>query len=63
LRTDQALPDSACSCQLALPRQQEHLGSNPAQRLMVLGAQVVAAVLVAELVDGCRAAPLLERKE
>lgn len=45
------LPYSACSCQLALPGQQERLGSNPAQSLMVLGAKVVGAVLVAELVD------------
>jgi hypothetical protein len=50
----QSLPGSACSRQLALPGQQEHLGSNLAQRLMVLGAQVVGAVLVAELVDGAR---------
>lgn len=51
MRVGQSLPESACSCQLALPRQQKHLASNPGQRLMGLGAQVVGAVLVAELVN------------
>ena len=30
----------ACSCQLALPGKRQRLGSNPAQRLTVFGAQV-----------------------
>jgi hypothetical protein len=48
------LADSACSCQLALPGQQEHPGSKLAQRLMVLGAQVVGGHVVRSLWNPAR---------